>query len=143
MNEIGLERFRIDMIEDYPCNDEYKLAQREGFHIRQLGTLNKQIAGRTDKQYFIDNKINILSKQKKNYEQNKDSYKVHQKEYYNDNKEKILKYHKEYDEKNKQKIQEYQKVKILCECGCTIRKVELPRHLKSQKHIKFIEQKQN
>ena len=30
VNEIGFERFRIELIEDYPCQDKYQLRQREG-----------------------------------------------------------------------------------------------------------------
>jgi group I intron endonuclease len=30
MNEIGFERFRIELIEDFPCTDKYELRQREG-----------------------------------------------------------------------------------------------------------------
>ena len=35
MNKIGRTRFRIELIEDYPCEDKYKLKQREGYFIRQ------------------------------------------------------------------------------------------------------------
>ena len=41
MNEIGFERFRIELIEEYPCQDKYQLRQREGHFIREIGTLNK------------------------------------------------------------------------------------------------------
>ena len=44
MNEIGETRFRIQLICDYPCEDKYQLKQKEGEYIRDLGTLNKQIA---------------------------------------------------------------------------------------------------
>ncbi len=47
MNEIGFDRFRIQLIEDYPCSDKYELRQREGYWIRQMGTLNMKVAGRT------------------------------------------------------------------------------------------------
>ena len=47
MNEIGFERFRIELIEEYQCQDKYQLRQREGHFIRELGTLNQRIAGRT------------------------------------------------------------------------------------------------
>ena len=61
INEIGFERFRIELIEDYPSQDKYQLRQREGHFIRELGTLNKNIAGRTKQEY-----------QKENYESNKE-----------------------------------------------------------------------
>jgi group I intron endonuclease len=43
MNEIGFERFRIELIENCPCEDVYQLRQREGVFIRLYGTLNKRI----------------------------------------------------------------------------------------------------
>ena len=49
MNEIGFERFRIQLIEDYHCEDKYQLRQREGHFIREQGTLNKLVAGREKK----------------------------------------------------------------------------------------------
>ena len=61
INEVGFQRFRIQLIEEFPCNDKYELRQREGHYIRELSkNLNKNIAGRTeqekDKQYYKDNK---------------------------------------------------------------------------------------
>ncbi len=49
MNNIGIERLRIELICEYPCEDTYQLRQKEGEYIRNLGTLNCYIAGR-DKQ---------------------------------------------------------------------------------------------
>ena len=45
MNEIGFERFRIQLICDFPCEDKYELKQKEGEYIRTIGTLNVYIAG--------------------------------------------------------------------------------------------------
>ena len=41
INEIGFDRFRIQLIANYPCEDKYMLKQKEGEYIRELGTLNK------------------------------------------------------------------------------------------------------
>jgi hypothetical protein len=116
MNEIGFERFRIELIEDYPCQDRYQLRQREGNFIREIGTLNKVIAGRSSQQS--------------------------QKEYYEANKEHINKlnreYNKEYKKVNKVKIQEYRKEKITCDCGCIICKGDISSHKKTNKHINLM-----
>ena len=50
MIEIGCERFRIDLIEEIPCKDIYELRQNEGKWIREIGTLNKRIAGLSRKE---------------------------------------------------------------------------------------------
>ena len=49
MIELGIEHFYIELIENCPCNDVYELRAREGHFIREIGTLNKNIAGRTKK----------------------------------------------------------------------------------------------
>ena len=69
MHELDVGNFYIELIENYPCNDVYELRAREGHVIRQIGTLNKQIAGRTAKQYYEDN-FEELSQRYKEYRQN-------------------------------------------------------------------------
>ena len=71
INEIGSERFRIQLICDYPCDDKYQLRQKEGEYIRQIGTLNKNIAGRTDKQYEQETKEQRREYKKEYIQQNK------------------------------------------------------------------------
>jgi len=119
MIELGCDAFRIDLIEDYPCEDKQALRQREGYWIRQIGTLNKVIAGRTQKEakyiydrsdlnkkkeHYEDNKQKIKEKDKKYYEANKQDILNQQKGYYEANKENILKEKKQYQQNNKDKI---------------------------------------
>ena len=49
MHELDVDNVYIELIEHYSCNDIYELRAREGHFIRHIGTLNKQIAGRTRK----------------------------------------------------------------------------------------------
>ena len=124
MNDIGFERFRIQLIIDYPCEDQYQLTQKEGEYIRLFGTLNKKIEGRTPKEYRETNKENLLKMKQ---------------EYYKTNKDKLKNVHKEYYETNKNKILE----KIKCGCGCEVTKQHLQRHITSKKHINLMEQLNN
>jgi len=55
MNEIGSENFCISLIKEYPCTTKTELCLEEGKYIREIGTLNQRIAGRTRKQYYEDN----------------------------------------------------------------------------------------
>ena len=48
-NEIGIENFYIELIEDCPCEALEQLRKREGHYIRKMATLNHHIAGRTEK----------------------------------------------------------------------------------------------
>ncbi len=72
MNEIGHTGFRIQLIEDYPCEDIYQLRQREGHFIREMGTLNLVIAGRTRTEYKQDNREKLREKEKEYRENNKE-----------------------------------------------------------------------
>ena len=106
INNVGFERFRIQLIEDSPCNDKYELRQREGHYIRELSkNLNKKIEGRTVKQYYKENKEKILKRDKEYRDKNQENMKEYNKEYYEENKQKI----KEYRDNNKEKIKETMK----------------------------------
>jgi group I intron endonuclease len=135
MNEIGFDRFRIELIENYPSDDKYQLRQREGFYIREIGTLNKVIAGRTKEEYLSDNK-EILSEKRKDYElRNEDKISEYKKEYRKENLETLLEKEKEFREQNKEKLQEY----VICDCGCNVFKKNLSRHKLSKKHQNLIQ----
>lgn len=67
--------FFIELFELYPCSCKEELLRREGEIIRELGTLNKVISGRTDKEYYIDYKDKIKEQIKKYQENNKEKIK--------------------------------------------------------------------
>ena len=110
----------IELLESYPCDTKDELLSREGHYIRTLDCVNKNIAGRTAKQYNEDNR-DKLKKQRKEYEKKnrvkicdqkkkwvKDNIerigpivKEYQKGYRVDNKEKLNKYSSNYYETNK------------------------------------------
>jgi hypothetical protein len=105
MNEIGFERFRIQLIIDYPCEDIYQLTQKEGEYIRLLGTLNKNIAGRTYKEWYNQYlQKPEVKEQMKQYRQ-KPEVKEYQKTYHQN--PEMKSYKKEYDKKPERK--EYMK----------------------------------
>ena len=67
----GLENCKIRLIELYPCTCKDELERREGECQKELlgkGLVNKNIAGRTKKEWYDDNKEHI----KKYYETNKE-----------------------------------------------------------------------
>jgi len=125
MNEIGYNRFRIQLICEYPCEDIYQLRQKEGEYIRQMGTLNKIIAGRTPLEYRQDHKEKINQQIK---------------EYVEKNRKTINEKKKVYRKEHKEEIKEYKKTPITCVCGACIQKGELWRHKKTKKHQSFLNQ---
>ena len=126
---------KIELVEDYPCNDKHDLAVRERYYIENNECCNKQIPARTRAEYMRmyrlieGNKEKIRLQDKKCKEKNKEK-----------NRPKKLISNKKYYEKNKQKILEKQKTeKYTCECGSTLRKCAKTEHEKSDKHKYFIE----
>jgi hypothetical protein len=49
---------KIELYENYPCNNEYELNKKEGKITQLIGTINKNIAGRTYHEYYEYRKEN-------------------------------------------------------------------------------------
>ena len=79
----------IELYEECPCENKEQLCRREGEIIREIGTLNSEIAGRTAKEWRGDNIEKV---------------KLAKKEYYENNAEKIKEQAKLYRENNKDKL---------------------------------------
>ena len=71
MRETNIEDWYIELYEEFSCENTEQLNKREGETIREIGTLNKVIPGRTQKEYIEDNKDKI-KEYKKDY--NKEWY---------------------------------------------------------------------
>lgn len=141
----------IELIESYPCNNVYELQKKEGFYIKTtLNRINKVIAGRTYKEYRIDNYDKIKERDKhyrdthpeyikqKNtnyYKNNIEEEKKRKLQYYHDHKEELTKKNIEYNKKNKERIKERVSEKITCECGETVSRKCMLRHTKRQIHL--------
>lgn len=105
----------IELYEQYPCNNRAELCKREGEVIREIGTINKCIAGRTMKEY---------------YEDNVDRLKENSKKYREDNADKIKEYNKKYHDDNAKKV--------CCDiCGIFSIKINLKRHQQTKKCLKL------
>ena len=94
MHKLGVEHCYIELIEHFPCNYIYELRAGEGHVIREKGTLNKNIAGRNNKQHYQDNK----ELYNKYHEDNKEHIKHIKQQYYEDNKQHLLNRGKQYNE---------------------------------------------
>jgi hypothetical protein len=102
--------YEIVLLEE--CKDitsKDQLHKRERFYIENNVCVNKHIPSRTQKEYYKDNKDNIIEYQKDYYEDNKDKIIEYQKGYYKENKDNIIDYYKKYNEDNKEVISEKKK----------------------------------
>ena len=111
---------RIELVEDYPCNNKQELNKKEGEFIKNNKCLNKVIPDRTKQEWYEDNKEKITKQTKEWIEKNKEKLTEYRKEYYQNNKEHISKWiknnrdkinetQKEWNKKNKEKLAEYKK----------------------------------
>jgi hypothetical protein len=154
----------IELIELFPCNNKTDLRLREGYYIRLLNCVNKRIEGRTDQEYYNENKELYKAYSKKHYKENIEYHKAYNKKYnkenielhkayrkkkYNDNKELYKIKNKKYCNDNKKKIKKQKKIyynankdktlkKILCNyCGSNFTYRNKAQHIKTNKHIKI------
>jgi hypothetical protein len=118
--EYGVENCIIELIEAKPCLDINEQARLEGSYIRTLECVNKHIPGRTDKEYYQDNKVKILDYKKEYYETNKENMNEISKQYFKDNKERL-------NQKN------------ACECGGRYTFKNKSSHLRSARHLKYLD----
>jgi len=95
--------WEISLYENYPCNSKTELRRREGEIIKEIGTLNKCIAGRTKKEYIKDNLSSIQEKRRNYRLRNKEKLK----QYYLDNVEKYKQYRLDNVEKTKERVKIY------------------------------------
>ena len=86
------EDCHIVLLETYACNNKDELFARERHWIDITeNTVNKFIPGRTEAEYYADNKIKILEYKKDYYEDNKTKIIERMRGYYKNNRETILK----------------------------------------------------
>jgi len=103
------DNWYIELYENYPCNNKNELCKREGEVIREIGTLNKFIAGRDIKQYRIENTDKIKEKNKLYRIENANKIKEYKKQYQIKNADKIKEHQKEYRIENADKKKEHNK----------------------------------
>lgn len=115
----------IELLEEFKCENKEQLTKKEGQTIRLYinDIVNKRIEGRSKQEHYIDNKDKIKEIQKQYYTDNKEIKKQYNEQYYDDNKEKIL-----------AKLN----CKYICQCGGKYTQVNKTRHLKSNKHQKYL-----
>ena len=74
MNELGVDNYYIELIENCSCNNREELTKREGEIIREYKPdLNKHIAGRTLSEYKEDNREKNLEYDRKRHTLNRDA----------------------------------------------------------------------
>ena len=161
VNKTNWDDWYIELYEDCPCESKAQLNRREGEVIREIGTLNKVIAGRTKQEYHRENTEKIHEKKKQYYRDNFEKINEKNKQYNRENAEKLKEYFKQYRQENAAKINEYKRANaerikewkkeycrenaaklhkytselITCQCGSVIARGGYARHTRTNKHI--------
>ena len=60
LDEYGIENCKIELIEAYPCENKEELRKREGYWIKTEDCINKNVAGRTYKEYREEHRTRLL-----------------------------------------------------------------------------------
>ena len=117
------------------CKDKYELQARERWHIENNECVNKQVPGRTKKEWSEEHKEELAEYNKIWREKNKEELAEYYKEWREKNKERLAKYHKKWEEDNKAKTSQQRSQKLTCECGAVVSKRNISAHCKTDKHI--------
>lgn len=123
---IGIENVSINLIANYPCNTKKQLTAEEGKHIKMIGIdnlYNCGIPGRTQEEYYIQNKNKIIKDVLTYQKNNKDKKKIIVSKYQNANRDKI------HIQKN---------TKHICTCGGKYTPANKASHTKTKKHLNYL-----
>ena len=122
------DNYEIILIENFYCNSKRELEEKERYYIENTDCINKIIPTRTKREYYQENKEEIIEYQRK---------------YREDNRELINEYHRKYYQEHKDELSKKASEKITCECGSIVSRQHLLRHYKTNKHINFINNNNN
>ena len=107
-----------------------------------MSCINKNIPNRSPKECkkrnYIQNKDEILQKQKEYYTHNKDEILQKRKEYVNKHKDEISTKNKEYRNIHKDEIAKRKQMKCICICGSEFCLAVKARHERSIKHQTYL-----
>ena len=131
MNEQGIENFYIELVEKVKCEDIEELRKREGELIKEMGTLNQRVAGRTNKEttkiWSSSNRDRINEKRRERRRENPEK-----------TKEDVQKHSKTHRERHKEELKAKASVKHDCPCGGKYTEGHKHEHMNSKRHLKYL-----
>jgi hypothetical protein len=154
--------YKIELVEEYPCNNRQQLCKKEGEYIKANECVNKCVAGRTPEEYCEDNvdKINerrriwreknadkVNERDKKWRDENIDKVRENAKKWREDNADKKKEWDKKYQENNIDKIKERKKQYAIENADKIKEKSKIYRDanadkIKERKHQYYLKQKE-
>jgi len=103
----------IELYEVYPCENKQELCKREGEIIREIGTLNSKISGRTGKEYgkerYENHREEILEVSRQYRINNPEKVKLANQKCHQNHREERLEVSRQYNINNNEARKEYKK----------------------------------
>ena len=135
---------KIELIEKIDCTDRIELLRAEGKAILNTkNCVNKQVAGRTKKEWIHDNKEKIAEDNSVYYQNNKEKIAEQKAVWYQNNKEIAANRGKIYRERTREKRLVCGAVRLTCRCGSIVRTDNMTRHYRSKKHTEYLDNQNN
>jgi len=104
---LDCEDYKIELLEDYSCNNRQQLEKKEGEYIKTNECVNKNITGRTLQEYYNDNIDKIKELKKKYNITNANKISEYNKEYRTTNLDKVNNQQKQWKIDNIDKVKQY------------------------------------
>ena len=140
MREVGIDNFYIQLIQEASCSDRRELEKIEGDMIKEFKpTLNRQVASRTSKEWYSENKEIRALKSKEYREANKQQIQEKAKQYRLTNKEVLTEQKRDWYSNNRANILDKQQQPYTCQCGKTLTLGKKARHEKSLYHQNYLQ----
>ena len=152
-DKYGIENCKIYLLESVDANSIDELMLREGHYIRTLQCVNKNVVGRTKKEYwqvyYQEHNEELRERNRVYYhdhiEEERERRRLYHQDHIEEERERNRVYYqvrieeekergRVYREKNCKKI----KIKFVCECGSECRIRDKSRHNKSIKHKTYL-----
>jgi len=86
---LDCDDYKIELVEEYPCDNKQQLLKKEGEYIRENECVNMRIEGRTIEEYNNDNREQKSKTNKKLYQKNKDKRNKQNNQWRKNNKDKV------------------------------------------------------
>ena len=83
------EDYKIELVEEYPCNNKQQLERKEGEYQKNNECVNINVAGRTRAEWRKDNYNKVLEHRKKYSEEHREYNRLKAKKYREDNRDEI------------------------------------------------------
>jgi hypothetical protein len=123
-DKYGIENCRIFILEEVRAKSLSELIAREGYYIKTLKCVNKNVPTRTRKEWVNDSRERINTSNRAIYQRTKDKVNQQRRLFYEDNKDTV-------------------NVQCNCICGSVFTQRMKKRHEKTIKHTAFIQQNNN